>query len=99
MFDLVLGQPDEATPISLSSSLPGLSAAPSLKIPADVKVSVHGDRRLVNVAVCELMWQALEYESHAVYMHIGPLSLHYWFYFDVGFGVESIALMLAHASL
>ena len=41
MFDLVLGHPDEATPIPLSSSLPGLSAAPCLKIPADVRVSVE----------------------------------------------------------
>lgn len=58
MFDLVLGQPDEATPISLSSSLPGLSAAPSLKIPADVKVSQHEDRRLVSVVASELESEA-----------------------------------------
>ena len=36
MFDLVLGWPDESSPVS---SFPGLPSAPQLKIPADVRVS------------------------------------------------------------
>lgn len=40
LFDLLLGEPDNSTPVAFSaSSLPGLPTAPQLKIPADVRVS------------------------------------------------------------